>query len=145
MVGYDRHFRSSTTKSGSSGRGRYKQTEAPTRHGVSSEDDDNNFLTLEWDENLYDDDRLNRDIDEDENVVINSKITKHLPIEKNIKRHQSKEKRIVSDKIDDTIPDFGFINNQETVIKDVEKSKLQKEPFEKKIILNRKQESNNHK
>lgn len=134
MAGYDRHFRSSTTKSGSSSLGKYKQSEGPTRHGFSTEDDEDNFLTLECDENLYDE-RPKQNKKEEEKVVINSKITKHFPIDKNSKRHQSKEKRIIVDKVNDTIPDFGFVNTKETQVEEVENPKLkQKEPQTKNKI-----------
>jgi hypothetical protein len=144
MAGYDRHFRSSTTKSGSSSLGQYKQSEGPTRHGFSTEDDEDNFLTLECDENLYDE-RPNKRKNEEEKVVINSKITKHFPVDKNIKRHQSKERRIISNPVNDTIPDFGFINSKETIVKEVENPKKQKEPSKKKIVINRNIKNKNQK
>ena len=143
MAGYDRHFRSSTTKSGSSSIGQYKQSEGPTRHCFSTEDDEDNFLTLECDENLYDE-RMNHEMEvEEEKVVINSKITKHFPTEKSIKRHQSREKRIISDKVDDTVPDFGFVNTKEALIQEVENPKP--EASKKKIILNRNSNNKNYK
>jgi hypothetical protein len=136
MIGYDRHFRSSTTKSGASSNGQFKQSSGPaTRHGMSTEDDDDNFLTLECDENLYDE-RLNAHMyEEEEKVVINSKITKHMPTDKNIKRHQSKEKRIIAEKVDDTLPNFGFV--EEVVLaKPVSKPKIkvQKEAAKNKVV-----------
>lgn len=146
MIGNDRHFRSSTTKSGSSSHGQYRRSEGHNKHGASTEDDEDNFLNLEWEENLYDE-RLNADMYvEEEKVVVNSKIKTSIPADKCFKRHQSREKRIVTEKVDDTIPDFGFVENKENELEIPAKVKPQKEPIKSKIILNKPKDKNkNHK
>ena len=63
------HFRSSTTKSGSSSLGQYKQSGGYIPHEYSPEDD-YNFLTLECDEHLYEDDRVMRHIEEEEDKTV---------------------------------------------------------------------------
>lgn len=109
--GYDRHFRSSTTKSGSSSIGRYKHIEVVTHNAFSTEDDDENFMTLECDENLYDDDHLNENPMEEEKVAIHpTKIKQSFIDLQNYKKTESKSKK---ESVNDTIPDFGFIGKNE--------------------------------
>ena len=140
MVGYDRHFRSNTTKSGASSNGQFKYSEGRTRPDMSPPDEEDNFLTLECDENLYDG-RVNPHYEkDDEKYVINSKITKHMPTDKFSRRHQSKEKRIPSEKVDDTLPNFGFVEDitkPKQISKTKSRSKMQKEPAKAKIVLNK--------
>lgn len=107
---------------------------------ISSEDDDDNFLTLECDENLYDE-RLKPKKAEEEKVVMISKITKHMPTEP-IKRHQSREKRIPSEKIDDTLPNFGFMEISDSLNeKPMPTNKDQKEPTKNKVSVGKTKET----
>ena len=118
---YDNNFRSSTTKSGSSSLGRYKPSEGHAQIAFSTEDDDENFMTLECDENLYDDDRMNDE--EEEKVVIHPSRTKQsfIGLQNQTKVKDQKAKETVND----TVADFGFIK-EEKASKKAEKKKISK-------------------
>lgn len=112
ISGYDRNFRSNTTKSGSSSLGQYKQTEAAYPYGFSTEDDEDNFLTLEWDENLYEEDRLNDDLEEEEKVLVHPTKVKQSFVGFGKKNEPRKEISADKEAVNDTIPDFGFVGKQ---------------------------------
>lgn len=127
---YDRNFRSNTTKSGSSSIGRYKQSEGPAHYGFSTEDDDDNFLTLECDENLYEDDKYHEDSEEEEKVLVHPTRIKQSFVDvhnKNRKNTENKNKETVND----TIADFGFISDDK--------------PIDKKIMVKRDSSGNESK
>ena len=72
---------------------------------------DENFMTLECDENLYDDDHLNENHMEEEKVAIHPTKVKQSFIDlQNYKNAESKPKK---ESVNDTIPDFGFIGKEE--------------------------------
>jgi hypothetical protein len=131
LCGYDRHFRSSTTKSNTSSVGPYKQTESVVNHVFSTEDDDDNFLTLEWDENLYEDVRLNDNFEmEEEKIMVNPTRVKQSfeDFNKNCNVEMKEQKETVND----TIPDFGFVSKQENTKPKVKENKvvIKKNPSE---------------
>lgn len=112
LSGYDRHFRSSTTKSNTSSVGPYKQTEGAVNHIFSTEDDDDNFLTLECDENLYEDDRLNNNFEmEEEKVLIHPTRVKQSFVD--LSKNSNIEMKDQKETVNDTLPDFGFVNKVE--------------------------------
>lgn len=113
MGSSDRHFRSSTTRSGPNSLDQYKQSDGPFHNGFSSEDDDDNFLTLECDENLFDEEPLNRHIEEEEKVLIHPTKVKQSFVDLQNKNTKPQEKRVWKETVnDDTIPDFGFIGKE---------------------------------
>lgn len=78
--------RSSTTKSGCSSAGH-------ALHGFSTEDDDDNFWTLEWDENLYEDERTLQDFEDQDDRSYSVPIkNKQSKVDAQIRNHLSKEK-----------------------------------------------------
>lgn len=121
MGGYDNNFRSSTTKSGSSSHGRYKPSEGHAQIAFSTEDEDENFMTLECDENLYEDERIHEE--EEEKVVVHPSRIKQsfIGLQSQTKAKSQKSKETVND----TIADFGFIK-EETSISKVTKKKCSK-------------------
>lgn len=80
-------------------------------HGISTQDDDDNFLSLECDENLYEEDQLNYDLEEEEKVVIHpTKGNQGFVKFKSSKQYQN-HKPVLNNPVDDTIPDFGYMSN----------------------------------
>lgn len=91
------------------------QSEEQAIHDFSSEED--NFLTLECDEHLYEDDRFIRNFENYKQQPVIQNKSSYL--ETQIKKHTSREASKASvEAVDDTIPDFGFVRNEETVIKE---------------------------
>lgn len=127
--GYERNNRSSTTKSGSSSLGKYKPNEHIVQHVVSTQDEDDNFLNLEWDENLYEEDQLNDDFEEDKewtqppstknNFPLNSLGSKFIPTA-TVKLTAEPKDQVQKETVDDTLPDFGYVSNhsEENRLKD---------------------------
>lgn len=142
VIGYDRHFRSSTTKSGSSSNDRHRRSSEPAHNIISTEDDDDNFMSLECDENLEDEDRPYHGFHgrEEEKVGINPKKDKKFSMEKSAKRQKSKEKRILRETLNDTLHDFGFIRKEETY---QEKPKPKPDKKESKIVIDKKLKKGN--
>jgi hypothetical protein len=132
MVGYNRHFRSSTTKSAASSNDQQKQSEKANRHGMSTEDDDDHFLALECDENLFDD-RMNMGMDEEEKRVA-------LASQKFV--GNGTPSPFSNEKIDDTMPDFGFMKPQDNEKSKKTSKRVKKEPAKGKIKLSRPKTTN---
>ena len=126
ISGYERNIRSNTTKSGSSSLGHYKQTDANLHQEFITEGEEDNFLTLEWDENLYEEEKLNNHLEEEKVLIHPTRIKQSfVDIQKKIKPR----KDIPETQVDDTLPDFGFIKKS---------SQPENKLKENKIILNKK-------
>lgn len=140
----ERHFSSTITNTGPSSVGHYRQSERAVQFMFSTEDDDENFLTLECDENLYDDDQPEARYEkEQEKVAIRPTKMKQSFIDVTNKTSHSKEKPVLKDAVNDTIPDFGFIGNEKKLSVEIQQpkkkdAKMSEEKVPQKATTNRK-------
>ena len=110
----ENYQRSSTTKSGSSSVGH-------VQYCFSPEEDEDNFLTLECDENLYEDERTIYELEDQEEEKFSKPLIKlkQSKVDAQIRNHQSKN-RVLKESVNNKNSGLKATSNDEECIKEFE-------------------------